>query len=146
MPLRKTQWDITLRRQFRFTERVSLQFGGDFFNSLNHPNFGSPINCLNSPQFGQAAQMLNNYLGSGGQSGGLNPLYQIGGTRSIQLALKLRSKTWQHSSMEADDVRELEQGHRSDPSRSEGPVSPHLAVLQRGSGLRSLCSVGFPVV
>jgi hypothetical protein len=30
--------------------------------------------------------MLGNYLGSGG----LNPLYQIGGPRSIQLALKLQ--------------------------------------------------------
>jgi len=85
-----TQWDITLRRQFRFTERLSLQFRGDFFNILNHPNFGSPINYLSSPQFGQSTQMLNNYLGSGGQSGGLNPLYQIGGPRSIQLALKLQ--------------------------------------------------------
>jgi len=85
-----TQWDITLRRQFRFTERVSLQARGDFFNILNHPNFGSPINYLSSPQFGQSTQMLNNYLGSGGQSGGLNPLYQIGGPRSIQLALKLQ--------------------------------------------------------
>jgi hypothetical protein len=85
-----TQWDITLRRQFRFTERVSLQLRGDFFNILNHPNFGSPINYLTSPQFGQATQTLNNYLGSGGQSGGLNPLYQIGGPRSIQLALKLQ--------------------------------------------------------
>jgi outer membrane receptor protein involved in Fe transport len=85
-----TQWDLTLRRQFRFTERFSLQFRGDFFNILNHPNFGSPINYLSSPQFGYATQMLNNYLGSGGQSGGLNPLYQIGGPRSIQLALKLQ--------------------------------------------------------
>jgi hypothetical protein len=85
-----TQWDITLRRQFRFTERLSLQARGDFFNILNHPNFGSPINYLSSPQFGQATMMLNNYLGSGGQSGGLNPLYQIGGPRSIQLALKLQ--------------------------------------------------------
>jgi hypothetical protein len=86
-----TQWDITLRRQFRFTERVSLQARGDFFNILNHPNFGNPINYLSdTAQFGQATQMLNNYLGSGGQSGGLNPLYQIGGPRSIQLALKLQ--------------------------------------------------------
>jgi hypothetical protein len=85
-----TQWDITLRRQFHFTERISLQARGDFFNILNHPNFGSPINYLSSPQFGQATMMLNNYLGSGGQSGGLNPLYQIGGPRSIQLALKLQ--------------------------------------------------------
>ena len=74
-----TQWDLTVRRQFHFTEKYSLQFRGDFFNILNHPNFGSPINYLSSPQFGQSTQMLNNYLGSGGQSGGLNPLYQIGG-------------------------------------------------------------------
>jgi hypothetical protein len=85
-----TQWDIALRRQFRFTERFSLQARGDFFNILNHPNFGSPINYLSSPQFGQSTQTLNNYLGGGGQSGGLNPLYQIGGPRSIQLALKLQ--------------------------------------------------------
>jgi hypothetical protein len=85
-----TQWDITVRRQFRFTERLGFQVRGDFFNILNHPNFGSPINYLTSPQFGQATQMLNSYLGSGGQSGGLNPLYQIGGPRSIQLALKLQ--------------------------------------------------------
>jgi hypothetical protein len=85
-----TQWDITLRRQFRFNERFSLQARGDFFNILNHPNFGSPINYLSSPQFGQATMMLNNSLGSGGQSGGLNPLHQIGGPRSIQLALKLQ--------------------------------------------------------
>jgi len=85
-----TQWDITVRRRFRFTERLALQARADFFNILNHSNFGSPINYLSSPQFGQATQMLNNYLGSGGQSGGLNPLYQIGGPRSIQLALKLQ--------------------------------------------------------
>jgi len=85
-----TQWDITLRRQFQFTDRFSLQARGDFFNILNHPNFGSPINYLTSPQFGQAIQMLNSYLGSGGQGGGLNPLYQIGGPRSIQVALKLQ--------------------------------------------------------
>lgn len=85
-----TQWDFTVRRQFRLTEKVGLQFRSDFFNILNHPNFGSPINYMTSPQFGQSTQMLNNYLGSGGLNGGLNPLYQIGGPRSIQLALKLQ--------------------------------------------------------
>ena len=44
---------------------------------------------LSSPQFGQSTQMLGPSLGLGGQSGGLNPLYQIGGQRSAQLALKL---------------------------------------------------------
>jgi len=56
-----TQWNMALRRQFRFTERLSLQARGDFFNILNHPNFGSPINYLTSPEFGYSTQMLNNY-------------------------------------------------------------------------------------
>jgi hypothetical protein len=85
-----TQVDLTLRRQFRFTERLALQVRADMFNIFNHPNFGSPINYLSSPLFGQSTQMLANYLGGGGQSAGLNPLYQIGGPRSIQLALKVQ--------------------------------------------------------
>jgi hypothetical protein len=85
-----TQWDMTLRRQFRMAGGISLQGRVDFFNVLNHPNFGSPINYLSSPQFGQATQMLNSSLGAGGQSGGLSPLYQIGGPRSIQLAVRLQ--------------------------------------------------------
>jgi hypothetical protein len=73
------------------SERVSLQARGDFFNILNHPNFGSPTNNLSdTAHFGQATQTLNNYLGSNGQNGAFNPLYQIGGPRSIQLAIKLQ--------------------------------------------------------
>jgi hypothetical protein len=78
-----TQWHLTLHRQFRVTERLALHARSDFFSILNHPNFGNPISFLTSPQFGQATQMLASYLGAGGQSGGLNPLYQIGGPRSI---------------------------------------------------------------
>jgi hypothetical protein len=81
--------DLTLRRQFKIRERLALQARADLFNIFNHPNFGSPINYLSSPQFGQSTQMLGTSLGGGGQSGGLNPLYQIGGPRSVQLALKL---------------------------------------------------------
>ena len=84
------QVDLTLRRQFRLHERLSLQARADFFNIFNHPNFGNPINYLTSPQFGQSTQMLASGLGSGGSGGGLNSLYQIGGPRSAQLALKLQ--------------------------------------------------------
>lgn len=83
------QVDFTLRRQFRIYERYSLQARADFFNIFNHPNFGNPINYLSSPQFGISTQTLASSLGTGGSGGGLNPLYQIGGPRSIQLALKL---------------------------------------------------------
>ena len=84
-----TQLDLTLRRNFKIYERLFLQARADFFNIFNHPNFGPPTNYMTSPLFGQATQMLGASLGAGGQTGGLNPLYQIGGPRSAQLALKL---------------------------------------------------------
>ena len=65
------------------------QARADFFNIFDHPNFGSPVNYMTSPLFGQSTQMLGASLGAGGQTSGLNPLYQIGGPRSAQLALKL---------------------------------------------------------
>lgn len=60
------------------------------FNVLNHPNFGPPVaDTNNTAQFGRATQMVNNYLGSNVGNGGFSSLYQLGGPRSIQLALKL---------------------------------------------------------
>ena len=84
-----TQADIAVQRQFRVAEKVGLRFRAEFFNILNHPNFGNPTSVLGSPLFGRSTQTLANSLGSGGANGGFNPLYQIGGPRSIQLALKL---------------------------------------------------------
>jgi len=85
-----TQLDLTLRRKFQVFDLLALQFRGDLFNIFNHPNFGPPTNYLSSPLFGQSTQTLATSLGTGGQGGGLNPLYQIGGPRSVQLALKLQ--------------------------------------------------------
>jgi Carboxypeptidase regulatory-like domain/TonB dependent receptor len=84
------QANVGLHRQFQLTERFGLRFQAEFFNIFNHPNFGSPINTLSSGLFGLSTQTLANFLGSGGANGGLNPLYQIGGPRSIQFALKLQ--------------------------------------------------------
>ena len=84
------QADVALQRKFSLTERLGLHFRAEFFNIFNHPNFGSPINTLTSPLFGRSTQTLANSLGSGGANGGLNPLYQIGGPRSIQFALKFQ--------------------------------------------------------
>ena len=85
------QVDFSLRRQFHLTEKLNLQFRAEFFNLFNHPNFGDPEGSTTSGLFGQSTQMLGRSLGTGagGGEGGFNPLYQIGGPRSIQLALKL---------------------------------------------------------
>ncbi|HLA11831.1 MAG TPA: TonB-dependent receptor [Pyrinomonadaceae bacterium] len=81
------QVDMALRRQFNLTERINIQLRAEFFNIFNHPNFGDPDflggNDISSPFFGESSSMLGRSLG------GLNPLYQIGGPRSIQFALKL---------------------------------------------------------
>jgi len=85
-----TQADVAFQREFHFTEQVGLRFRAEFFSIFNHPNFGPPNNDLTSPLFGHSTSTLASSLGSGGANGGFSPLYQIGGPRSIQLALKLQ--------------------------------------------------------
>jgi hypothetical protein len=87
---RFVQWDLGVHRDFPIGESVKLQFRAEMFNILNHPNFAPPAGDLSLPTFGQSSQMLNDYLGSGAGVGGFSALYQIGGPRSMQLALKLR--------------------------------------------------------
>lgn len=85
-----TQWDFAVHRDFPIHESLKLQFRAEMFNVLNHPNFGPPLGDLSNPQFGVSTQMLGASLSGGVVGGGaFSPLYQIGGPRSIQLALKL---------------------------------------------------------
>jgi hypothetical protein len=78
-----------LRKQFRLTEKIALRFRAEFFNIFNHPNFGSPNNILTQPTARSADANTGEQL-AGGNNAGFNPLYQIGGPRSIQLALELQ--------------------------------------------------------
>ena len=95
------QLDFALRRQFHLSERIDLQFKAELFNVFNHPNFGDPRfedmslgtasggQFFSNAAFGRSTSMLGRSLASGGTgTGGLNPLYQVGGPRSIQLSLK----------------------------------------------------------
>ncbi|HEX8118278.1 MAG TPA: hypothetical protein VF521_13465, partial [Pyrinomonadaceae bacterium] len=83
-----SQLDLAVRRQFMLGEAARLQVRAEFFNVFNHPNFGDPVNDLNSRLFGLSVQTLARSLGTGGVNGGLSPLYQVGGPRSVQLALR----------------------------------------------------------
>jgi hypothetical protein len=83
-----TQVDFALQCQFHLTEKWGLRFRAEFFNIFNHPNFGQPNNNVTSSLFGQSTQTLATSL-AGQDGAGFSPLYQIGGPRSIQLALKL---------------------------------------------------------
>jgi len=91
------QWDFAVHRDFAIHESVKLQFRAEMFNLLNHPNFGPPSGNLGfpgipNPQFGLSSALLGQSLAGGTSnlgSGAFNPLYQVGGPRSIQFALKL---------------------------------------------------------
>ena len=85
------QWDFAVHRDFPIHESLKVEVRLESFNVLNHPNFGPPANYFGQGGFGLSTQMLGQYLsGSNVGGGGLSALYQIGGPRSIQLALKLQ--------------------------------------------------------
>jgi hypothetical protein len=86
------QWDFALHREFALKEALRLQFRAEMFNLLNHPNFADPIGDLANPAFGESIHTLNEGLNGGSRAGtgGFNQLYQIGGPRSIQLALRFQ--------------------------------------------------------
>ncbi len=90
------QWDMSGMKNFPLTEKVKVQFRGDLFNILNHPNFGNPdggictsfsaasgstpASCTTNPNFGHIGQTIADEDSS--QVG-------TGTARQIQLALKL---------------------------------------------------------
>jgi len=87
-----TQWDFAVHRDFPIRESLKLEFRAEMFNVLNHPNFGPPssdISGIIQPNFGRATQMLGRSLDRNPGNGSFSSLYQIGGPRSIQFALKL---------------------------------------------------------
>jgi hypothetical protein len=81
------QLDLAIRKDIPVREKLKLQFRAEAFNILNHTNFGA-INanyCSGGTgcTFGQATSTLANSLSV------LSPLYQMGGPRSMQFAVKM---------------------------------------------------------
>jgi hypothetical protein len=80
------QADVAIRKEFGLVrDKAKLQFRAEAFNVLNHPIFGSVYNNLTNGagRFGYA------YTTQDSQLGGLNSIYQVGGPRSLQLAVRL---------------------------------------------------------
>jgi hypothetical protein len=82
-----SQVDLSLRRRFTLRESLALDFRAEAFNVFNTPNFANPTGVMTSANFGRSVANLN--TGVAGASG-QNPLFVVGGPRSIQLAVKLQ--------------------------------------------------------
>lgn len=76
------QVNIGIRKEIRIYERLTVQFKGEAFNLLNHPNYGYIDPIVTDLLFGQSTRMLNQSFGGSGA------LYQQGGPRSVQLGLR----------------------------------------------------------
>jgi hypothetical protein len=83
------QADLSVRRTFGVTDKISLTFRADLFNALNHPNFANPISFIGSGLFGiSTTSVANSEVGGG--AFGLNSVFHIGGPRAVQVSLKLQ--------------------------------------------------------
>lgn len=89
----EAQANVAIQREFPIYQKTTLQFRAEAFNVTNHPNFGTVnLTCgpttagatCNNVLMGQATHTLNSSLGT------LNSLYQQGGPRSLEFALKLQ--------------------------------------------------------
>lgn len=88
------QWDFSGMKNFPLTEKAQLQFRGDLFNILNHPNFGNPsVGVCNAFAVGCTTNLAeqNTTFGEVGSTIADQDASQVGtGTsRQIQLALKV---------------------------------------------------------
>jgi hypothetical protein len=48
----RANFDISVLKNFLFTERINVQFRSQFFNAFNHPSFYPPAHVMGAPAFG----------------------------------------------------------------------------------------------
>ena len=78
------QINVAFRREVPLHDRLNLQFRAEAYNLFNHPDLGYIDPSLTDQLFGQATLMLNQSFGPTGS------LYEPGGPRSLQIALRLQ--------------------------------------------------------
>ena len=87
-------WDFSVTKSFLINERLTAQFRVEFFNILNHPDFGNPSggpaggNAEVDPSFAGQDTGLGVVSATPDVASG-NPVLGSGGPREVQLGLKL---------------------------------------------------------
>jgi len=83
------QLDVSLLKTIKASERISVQFRAEFFNVYNHANFATPAASGNNLLTAGSSFGLSQEMANASSGGLLLPLFNQGGPRSVQLALKL---------------------------------------------------------
>lgn len=82
-------WDLSVTKVFKFSDRWSAQFRAEAFNVLNHPNFANPYSLANISDPSQVQSPGLGVSTSTPDVANFNPVLGSGGARDIQLGLKL---------------------------------------------------------
>ena len=83
-------WDFSMHKSWKWRERYSAQFRAEFFNFINHPNFANPYGGQNG--WGHNDPSVPGEFGCGCATPDVaasNPVIGSGGSRAVQLGLKL---------------------------------------------------------
>ncbi|MBT9331996.1 TonB-dependent receptor [Paracidobacterium acidisoli] len=84
-----TQWDMAANRSWKIWRETSLTFRVDAFNILNIASFANVNTQFNPSSLRTFGEARNTYAGNSG-TGELNPVFQNGGARSLQLSAKIK--------------------------------------------------------
>jgi hypothetical protein len=87
-----SEFEFSVKRNIKITDRVGLHYSAEFFNFLNHANYAPPVLDFGSiynntfiPGYNFGA--IQNTLSATAAGGGF---FGVGGSRSVQMALKLQ--------------------------------------------------------
>ena len=56
-------WDVSLFKNMRFTERFSMDIRAEFFNAFNHAQFNNPVGNFAASNFGQITSARDPRIG-----------------------------------------------------------------------------------
>jgi hypothetical protein len=83
---RLNNFDVNIFKSFTVTEQVKLEFRTEFFNFLNHPQYGYPSVSPFSP----GAQAIQANVAASPAGRFLRPEFADGGGRVVRYQLKIR--------------------------------------------------------
>jgi hypothetical protein len=92
-----SQFDLTLHKRFRLTEKFNLEFRSELYNLFNRANFANPPAALNNALGTGSNQLQPGQAFTSASAGGAFGIYNstveravgLGTSRQIQLSLRL---------------------------------------------------------